>query len=69
MAGMTKIEPTVIAEAGGITPAYARMMLAGKRRPSLTVAIRIYESTGVQLGPIAGLSRSQIEVAKQMLPA
>lgn len=63
---MHKIDPNTIAEAGGVTAAYARMMLAGTRKPSLPVALRIYDATGVQLGPIADLSRSQIDVARQM---
>jgi hypothetical protein len=63
---MAKIDPNVIAAAGNVTPAYARMMIAGTRKPSLPLAIKIYDATGVQLGPIAELSRSQIEVARQM---
>ena len=63
---MATIDPNAIATAGGVTPAYARMMLAGTRKPSLPLAIRIYDAIGVQLGPIAGLSRSQIDTARQM---
>lgn len=63
---MATIDPNTIAEAGGVTPAYARMMLAGTRKPSLPVALKIYDATGVQLGPISGLTRSQIDVARQM---
>lgn len=63
---MAKIDPNAIAQAGGVTPAYARMMLAGTRKPSLPVALKIYDATGVQLGPIADLSRSQIDVARTM---
>lgn len=63
---MAKIDPNVIAEAGGVTPAFVRMMIAGKRKPSLPVALKIYDATGVQFGPLSGLSRSQIDVARQM---
>lgn len=63
---MAKIDPTMIAEAGGVSAAYARMMLAGTRKPSLPLALKIYDATGVQLGPIRELSRSQIDVARQM---
>ena len=63
---MAKIDPNAIAEAGGVTPAYARMMIAGTRQPSLPLALKIYDATGVQFGPLSGLSRSQIDVARQM---
>lgn len=63
---MQKIDPNTIAEAGGVTPAFARMVLAGTRKPSLPVALRIYDATGVQLGPISDLTRSQIDVARRM---
>ena len=66
---MAKIDPTAIARAGNVTAAYARMMLAGTRRPSLAVAMRIYDATGVQLGPIAGLDRRGIDVARTMADA
>jgi hypothetical protein len=64
---MTKLDPTVLAEAGGVTPAFIRMVLAGTRRPSLSVALKIYDATGAHLGPLSGLSRSQIDVARAML--
>lgn len=63
---MPKIDPNVIAQAGDVTPAYARMLLAGTRRPSLALALKIYDATGVQFGPIAGLDRRNIDVARQM---
>jgi transcriptional regulator with XRE-family HTH domain len=65
--GGMKIEPNILAKAGGVTPAFIRMVMAGKRRPSLTVALRIYDATGVQLGQLAGLTRSQIDVARGMV--
>ena len=63
---MANIDPTIIAKAGGISAGYARMLLAGTRKPSLDCALKIYDVTGVQLGPISGLTRSQIDVARQM---
>ena len=65
---MAKIDPNTIAAAGGVTPAYARMLIANTRTPSLAVAIRIFDATGVQLGPLASLDRRSIEVARQMTP-
>ena len=62
----TKLDPIVIANAGGITPAFARMLIAGTRRPSLGVALKIYDATGMQFGPLAGLDRRSIDVARKM---
>lgn len=61
-----KIDPNTIAEAGGVTAAYARMLIAGTRKPSLSLAIKIYDATGVQFGPLAGLDRRSIDVARMM---
>lgn len=66
IAPMPKIDPTAIAQAAGVTSAYARMLLAGTRQPSLAVALKIYDATGVQLGQLKGLDRRSIDVARQM---
>lgn len=61
--------PQEIAKAASVTEAYARMLIAGTRRPSLDVALRIYDATGATFGPLAGLTKSQIEVARKMAAA
>lgn len=66
---MPKIDPNVIAAAGGVSAAYARMLIAGTRKPSLAVAVKIYDATGVQFGPLAGLDRRSIDVARTMAQA
>lgn len=58
-----------IAEAGQVTPAYARMILAGSRTPSLATALRIYDATGSKLGPIANLDAQEVEAARKMTRA
>jgi plasmid maintenance system antidote protein VapI len=65
---MPKIDPNAIAQAGGVTAAYARMLLAGSRTPSLPLAIKLYDAIGLQLGPLANLDRRSIDVARQMAP-
>lgn len=55
-----------IVEAGGVTPAYARMLIAGTRRPSLALSLRLYDATGKQVGPLAGLTKREIEGARKM---
>lgn len=61
--------PTEIATATGKTEAYARMLLKGNRQPSLEVALRIYDHTKAQLGPLAGLTKREIETARKMAAA
>lgn len=55
-----------IVEVGGVTPAYARMLIAGTRRPSTALALRLYDATGRQYGPLEGLRPDEIEVARKM---
>ena len=55
-----------IAQAADVTEAYARMLHAGTRKPSLGVALKIYDATGEQLGPLAGLPKGAIKVARKM---
>ena len=55
-----------IVEHGKVTPAYARMLIAGTRKPSLTLAIRLYDATGKQVGPLAGLTPRDIEAARKL---
>ena len=66
---MLKPDPNAIAEAGGVTPAFARMLIAGTRKPSLAVAIKIYDATGHKLGPLVNLDTRQINVARTMAEA
>ncbi len=58
--------PQSIADAAGVTAAYARMLLNGERRPSLDVALKVYDVTGYQCGPLAGLTKREIETARKM---
>lgn len=58
--------PQTIADAAGVTAAYARMLIAGERRPSLAVALKIYDATGQQFGPLSGLTKREIETARKM---
>ena len=55
------IDPNKIAEAAGVTTAYARMLLNGTRQPSLRVALSIYDATGVQLGILRDQPKSVVE--------
>lgn len=58
-----------IVELGGVTPAYARMLIAGTRRPSLALALRLYDGTGRQFGPLDGLTKREIEAVRKMAEA
>jgi hypothetical protein len=56
---------TIVAH-GGVTPAYARMLRAGSRQPSLSLALALYDGTGKQVGPLTGLTKREIETARKM---
>lgn len=58
-----------ISEATGRTEAYARMIIAGSRTPSLKTALQIFDATGAQFGPLRGLDTAGIEVARHMAEA
>jgi len=63
---MDKITADQIATHGGVTAAYGRMILAGERKPSLALAIKIYDATGARIGPLEGLSKREVETARKM---
>jgi hypothetical protein len=56
---------TIVAH-GRVTPAYARMLRAGTRQPSLALALALYDGAGVQVGPLADLTEQEIETARKM---
>lgn len=58
-----------IADAAGVTPAYARMILAGSRTPSQACALRVFDATGQRIGPLTGLSPDEIETVRKMAKA
>lgn len=55
-----------IVQHGGVTSAYARMLRAGTRQPSLSLALALYDATGQQFGPLEGLTKREIETARKM---
>ena len=60
------LSPEQIVAHGGVTPAYARMLIAGTRRPSLELALRLFDATGAREGPLTGLSPDEIEAARKL---
>lgn len=61
--------PTELSKAVDISVPYASQLIAGVRRPSLPVAVRIYDATGKRMGPLVGLSRDEVEAARKMAKA
>lgn len=59
------ISPTELAKRTGISVPYACQLLNNdpkqKRTPSLAVALRVYDKTGLQLGFLANLTPKEIE--------
>ncbi len=58
--------PAELSKAAGINRTYAWQIVKGKRKPSLPVAITIYDTTGVQYGPLEGLTKREIEAARKL---
>lgn len=54
--------PTELAQRADISVAYASQLLNGKRQcSSLSMALKIYDATNLQFGPLRGLSEQEIE--------
>lgn len=59
------ISPMELSSRAGINRVYAWQLLKGKRKPSLELALQIYDRTGVQLGKLAGLTPDEILVLQK----
>jgi transcriptional regulator with XRE-family HTH domain len=60
------IKPVELARRCGISRIYAWQLLAGKRDPSLELALQIYDETGVQLGKLNGLTPEEIRISRKL---
>lgn len=50
----------------GISKGHASGVLSGTQTPSLKLAVSIYRSFGVKLGPLAGASIAEIKALERM---
>ncbi len=57
--------PTDLAETLGISVAYASQLLSGVRIPSIPLAIRFFDKSGVKLGPLADADIDQIATLRK----
>jgi transcriptional regulator with XRE-family HTH domain len=64
---METITPTELAKAAEISVPYAWQIVNGKRPPSLEMAIRIFDKTGIQFGALEGLTADEIAAARKMV--
>lgn len=62
------IRPTALAASAAISIPYASQLLSGEREPSRTVALRVYDAVGLQLGFLANLSASEIAMIRKIDP-
>lgn len=64
--GMAQITYTELAERARISRAYACQLLNGeKSSPSLEVALRVYDASGLQLGLLKDLKADEIQVLRK----
>ena len=59
------ITPAELVRRCGIHRVYAWQLLKGGRKPSLELALQIYDKTGEQLGLLEGLSPDEIQVMQK----
>lgn len=59
------IGPTALSVRAGISKGYASDLLAGNKKPTAPMAVRIFRATGVKLGPCADLSDAEIDVLER----
>lgn len=60
------ITPTELSGKADISLSYASMLLSGDRKPSDTLAARIYRETGLKLGLFQSLSDADARVAARI---
>lgn len=60
------ITPTELQVRAGISKGYASDLLAGNKKPSAPMAVRIFKATGLKLGPLQDLSDEDVAVAERM---
>lgn len=62
------MSPTELSKAADISKPYAWQLLRDPplRTPSLPMALHIYDRTGLQFGPLAGLTKREIDAARKM---
>jgi transcriptional regulator with XRE-family HTH domain len=59
------ISPRELSDRTGIHRVYAWQLLKGTRKPSLELALQIYDQTGVQLGLLEELTPDDIQVMRK----
>ena len=57
--------PSALSDLVGISKGYASDLLAGNKKPSAHMAVRIFRATGLKLGPAASLSDAEIAVLEK----
>lgn len=64
------ISPTELAKRAGISVPYASQLLTGARdKPSLKLALQVYDRTGLQFGFLEGLTPEEIEPLRRQQAA
>ncbi len=61
-----KIRPTDLAGKLNVSVAYASQLLSGARKPSLELALRLFDASSVKLGPLAGASDKEIATLRKL---
>jgi transcriptional regulator with XRE-family HTH domain len=60
------IRPTDLAAKLNVSVAYASQLLSGTRIPSLELALRMLDISGVRLGPLVGATDEEIATLRKL---
>ncbi len=63
---LENMRPTDLAGKLNVSVAYASQLLSGARKPSLELALRLFDTGGVKLGPLAGATDEEIATLRKL---
>lgn len=66
MCKLAAMTPTELSKSANISVPYASQILSGERKPSLKLAVRIYDATGETFGALQGLTPDEIDGVRRV---
>lgn len=60
------LRPTDLAKRLGVSVPYASQLLSGARKPSIELALRFFDRSGVRLGPLVDATDEQIAALRDL---
>ena len=60
------MRPTDLAAKLNVSVAYASQLLSGTRKPSLELALKFFDASGMRLGPLVGATDEEIATLRKL---